>query len=107
MPKVACCAAHSADGFRRLNFRNLRNFHRGTLNFRGANLGFFGVGLRLEILTPVRESCETCESFGFGHVASKSGTELSVSATHELSSRRSSMPLDGSSRQPARLPRSG
>src|SRR5437016_11524364 len=107
VPELACRIAHSADGFRGPNFRNLRNFHRGTLNFRGANLGFFGISLSLEISTPVCESCETCESFWFAPIADKSGTELLIPATHAPSSRRSPTPLGGSSRQPARLPRSG
>jgi hypothetical protein len=74
VPQVLPGVAHSADGFRSLNFRKLRNFHRGILKFRGANfrnlrnfrrrtLNFRGVRPCLEILTPACESCETCESF--------------------------------------------
>src|SRR5215813_6903787 len=91
-----------------LNFRNLRNFHRHALNFRGVRSPFIGIGLWLKNLTPVCESCETCESFWFAPVAGKSGTELPILATHHAPSfQRPPTPLGGSSHRPVRLPRFG
>src|SRR5262245_143170 len=47
-----------------LNFRNLRNFHRGTLNFRGTNISVFGIRLRLEISIPSVKIAKLAKVFG-------------------------------------------